>query len=332
MKTGKKVSVIIPVYNAEKYIKECIQSVLEQDYDNMEVIVINDGSTDASEKNLAEFMDEIVYIKQKNAGGSAARNTGLKAATGDYVFFLDADDILFSKAINELIKGIGDADICIGNYVEINDKGEAIKEVRAFSKKTSYSMENLPLLYVIYPNPSTKLYRMDIIKKNGLSFANLPIAQDLNFYLKYLLCCSRAVGINEMIYGYRIVQGSISRTYDSRIKDITKSFDDVELFAERNGKISVFKQHIENVELMHICYQMHKLRCIKSNRDRFEVFNFLKKRILELSPNRLSLTYEKTKPFIVKLAVYTRAFTLINALLRFWHANEKSGGGNEKRQ
>ncbi len=86
-----KVSIIIPAYNAEKYIRQCISSVLLQDYPNIEVIVINDGSTDGTLDIIKQFKD-VFLINQNNSGVSAARNAGLRAATGDYIAFLDADD------------------------------------------------------------------------------------------------------------------------------------------------------------------------------------------------------------------------------------------------
>ncbi len=95
----KKVSVIIPVYNAEKYIRQCINSVLLQDYPNIEIIVINDGSTDKSFEILYELRDQITLIDQPNGGISVARNAGINAATGDYIAFLDADDIWLAGKI-----------------------------------------------------------------------------------------------------------------------------------------------------------------------------------------------------------------------------------------
>ena len=113
---SEKVSIIVPVYNMEKYLDECLKSVENQTYKNLEIICVNDGSTDGSLKvfeNHAEKDDRIVIINQENQGVSEARNNGIKAATGKYVYFLDSDDILFphvmEKSVNFLEKHDADA-------------------------------------------------------------------------------------------------------------------------------------------------------------------------------------------------------------------------------
>ena len=99
------VSVIIPVYNVEKYIDECLKSVVSQTYKNIEVIIINDGSTDKSEEIIRSYLDKyenITYIYQQNKGVSEARNLGLKNATGDYVLFVDSDDYIHKSMIEKM--------------------------------------------------------------------------------------------------------------------------------------------------------------------------------------------------------------------------------------
>ena len=97
-----KVSVIVPIYNADKYLKECIESLLNQTYTNLEIICLNDGSTDSSTKickELSETDNRIILIEKENTGVSATRNLGLKIASGEYIMFLDADDFLEPNAI-----------------------------------------------------------------------------------------------------------------------------------------------------------------------------------------------------------------------------------------
>ena len=102
----KLVSVIIPAYNAEKYIRSCVESVINQDYKNMEIIVVNDGSIDKTEaivKSMAEDDSRVVLINQQNKGPSAARNNGLQSCKGEYVFFLDSDDWIEEECIGTLL-------------------------------------------------------------------------------------------------------------------------------------------------------------------------------------------------------------------------------------
>ena len=123
-----KVSIIIPVYNAEKYLKECIESALAQTYDDIEVIAIDDGSTDDSLKILNSYSDRIKIITKENGGTASALNVGINAMNGEWFKWLSADDVLYPNAIEELIKEIEqmknkDKIILYSNYDIINSDG-----------------------------------------------------------------------------------------------------------------------------------------------------------------------------------------------------------------
>lgn len=101
-----KVSIIIPIYNSEKYLKQCLESIINQTYKNIEIICINDGSTDNSEKIIKDYLKtnkNITYLKQPNAGQSIARNKGLEKATGDFILFVDSDDFIEKNMVEKLI-------------------------------------------------------------------------------------------------------------------------------------------------------------------------------------------------------------------------------------
>ena len=114
MENNIKVSVIIPVYNVEKYIERCILSVINQTLKDIEIIIVNDGSTDDTKKNIEKYLNDkrIVYVEQKNSGLSGARNKGLSIAKGDYISFIDSDDYVdnnfIEKLYNALIKNNAD--------------------------------------------------------------------------------------------------------------------------------------------------------------------------------------------------------------------------------
>ena len=118
-----KISIIIPVYNVEPYLRRCIDSVLEQTMQDYEIVVVNDGSTDNSGSicdQYANQYDQIRVIHKQNGGLSDARNTGIKAATGDYILFLDSDDYLDTDALEKLWTGVNkNVDIIIGGYKKI---------------------------------------------------------------------------------------------------------------------------------------------------------------------------------------------------------------------
>ena len=302
MKTPRKVSIIIPLYNARPYVRACVESCLAQTYQNIEIIVIDDGSTDHSAAALSGLRSSIRYVRQPNFGASTARNYGLTLATGDYVYFLDADDLLHKNSIELLVHALekGSSDLAIGNYETIDQSGTVVKQVSAFSENSVITGDQLSALFAIYPNPSTKLFRRRIITKNHLTFADLRLAQDLNFYFKYLLCCHSVSVTTSNIYQHRLTPGSISHTYDDRLLDLIKSFDDVQAFATDKNLQSYYSAHLNNVKLMHLSHQLHKTRAISDTVLKNQLFAQLKSEFLRTPKNPASPTYQKTRPYIRK--------------------------------
>ena len=137
MKSDLKISVIIPVYNSEQYIKKCIESILKQTYTNYEIIIINDGSKDKSKEVIEELKkensDKIIHIEQKNMGVAKTRNKGIKKSTGDYIAFIDNDDFIDEDYFEKLIEGSdnGKNDIVLCGYRRPDENGRIIKSLEA---------------------------------------------------------------------------------------------------------------------------------------------------------------------------------------------------------
>ena len=123
MKNSKKVSIIVPVYNAEKFIDKCIQSLINQTYQNIEIILSNDGSKDNSLKKIKDwekkYPDKIKCESHKNQGVGMTRNKGIALATGDYLTFVDSDDYLDDNFIETLVNNIDDCDIIVSGYKRV---------------------------------------------------------------------------------------------------------------------------------------------------------------------------------------------------------------------
>lgn len=121
-----KITVIIPVYNVENYLERCLKSILYNTYTNLEIICVNDGSTDNSKKILEDYSQRdkrVIVINKKNNGISSARNAGIKIATGEYIAFVDSDDWIHEKYFEYLIRGIDTADLVICNYIRSYKSG-----------------------------------------------------------------------------------------------------------------------------------------------------------------------------------------------------------------
>lgn len=289
MKENILVSIIIPMYNSEKYIEKTLQSLINQTYKNIEIIVVDDGSTDQSKKNveaIAKTEKRIKYYFQKNSGAPIARNNGLSKANGEYVLFFDADDILLKNAIydltNNIIKNRTELDIVVGSYSIMDNLEKGIKTRHA--KGVEYALDNtqnndmsnkdvLLLAMFISPIPGTKLIRREFLIENKIVFKELKLAQDLNFYLQVIGHEPQIKVIKNIILLYRVSSGSISHTYDDRLLEIIKCFNYIEY-----QKFSLYlnnKNYYETVKYYHLALKICSVPRISDQITRKKVWNIL---------------------------------------------------------
>jgi glycosyltransferase EpsJ len=203
MKKLPKISVIVPLYNAEKYIGECLDSVLSQTYKNLEIIVVDDGSTDKSVKIVKSR--KVKVIEQKNMGVSVARNTGIDAATGEFLHFIDADDCLINNDFYEnVIMGISNADIAI---VGIVDEKYGNKPVEKFNRVKIYSGKQSKIsISKVARRPAVWrfIFRMDFLIKNKLRFEPGRVtSQDVMFTIPAIFYANAVATIPNAFYWYR---------------------------------------------------------------------------------------------------------------------------------
>lgn len=185
-------SVIIPVYNAEKTLCRCLDSLIDQKYERAEIILINDGSKDQSGKICREYAEKhscVKYIEQENAGASAARNAGLNIASGEYITFVDSDDYVENTYFSELDKY--DTDFVVFAHKVI--RGENIVEYH-FASGLMNAETNTDVIFEVLKNrlagPCNKRFKKSIISRNKLSFHDdLIIGEDFIFGLEYMLAC-----------------------------------------------------------------------------------------------------------------------------------------------
>ena len=214
------VSVIIPVFNVQQYLSEALDSVIHQAYEKLEIIVINDGSTDDSGKICDEYAEKdarIVVIHQENKGLSAARNVGLKIMTGDVVAFLDADDAyhprFVSKMIEAMIRSDADIVICKTKRQYTNDRllFDNTKNSYPTLEQGCYDHVNLLRAYAngkINAGVWNKVYKRKLWENER--FPEGHVYEDIDTTHRILNRCVTACVINEMLYAYRKRQGSIT--------------------------------------------------------------------------------------------------------------------------
>lgn len=220
-----KVSIIVPVLNSEKHLRTCIDSLLNQSYQNIEIILIDNGSTDSSVSICKEYSIKYENIKfdyQERKGPSAARNKGIDLSTGDYLQFVDSDDYIendmVEKLVNALIKGKSSLAICGLKKLVITHKSiNTIYQNPPFfgDFKINEFNKNFGQLFkeVLINSPCNKIYQKKLIDDYQIRFKeNVNMGEDLLFNLEYLKFCTRISIINECLYNYTNYKNSNSLT------------------------------------------------------------------------------------------------------------------------
>lgn len=275
-----EISIIIPVYKVENYLRICLDSVVNQIKENVEVILIDDGSPDNSGKICDEYMAKYPFIKvvhKKNEGVSVARNTGIKEATGKYIMFLDSDDILgdgiIEKALNEIKSG---DDIYTFSFEQIDENGEEIKIKRKRLKDKLYLKEKFLKEY--YKKFRTfpwavwqSIYKKSIIEKNNIKFqTGVKVAEDTDFYMQYINNIKYIKNDNHIIIKYRVNRkdSATSKMQLDKIIDIftiyTKYFYNGDKFYKKyfaNFYVAAFN-YIARMQDEEEIY--HAIKCIDS--------------------------------------------------------------------
>lgn len=270
------ITIIIPVYNAQVYLNRLVKSLNEQTYQNFEVILVNDGSTDESPKMLDEYAkqyEHFTVIHQENSGAPVARNKGIQAAKGEYLYFCDADDELelttlerfYDKAINT------GADLILGYYKKIDLARHCLKNI-TFDPNI---LTDKKACMFLSPFPGNKLIKKSTIDQNQLFFERVKIGQDLLFYQMLLPHVEKIACVDENIYNYYVNEGSISHSYDARIVGIIETFNIMEAYYRKIQMYDMYQDELQYLKNNHILTQIFKVPFIKDSQMRKQVFTDL---------------------------------------------------------
>jgi len=229
--TSDLVSVVIPVYNSEKFLEECLDSILTQTYQNIEIIAVDDGSTDSSPDILERYSDKINIISQKNQGLASALNLGISKMKGDWFKWFSPDDVMHSNTIETLIdeaKNHPDNTILYSNWNIIDETGNILREFHEsnYNELSEFDF-NVRLLDGQQINVNTTLIPDILLKKYGIRELDDPVAIDYDFFLRSALlhdakfCLTSQPLVKYRIHSDQLSHKNISKTlnYISEIKD-----------------------------------------------------------------------------------------------------------------
>lgn len=317
-----KLSVIVPVYNTCKYLKKCLDSIINQTYKDIEIIIVNDGSKDNSEDIIKEYLnkykDKIVYIKQKNNGQGSARNNGLKHAKGEYIGFVDSDDFIekdmYEKMIKIAEKNNSDIVICaINDYYEKNN----------LSCSTYLSLkQNVEVKEAIMnsiPSVVNKIYKRELIVNNKIFFNEKIWYEDFPYSIQLVMESKIINYINEPLYNYyHRVKSTMHNENISKNLDVLSAFELLLDYAHKNKLYEKYYKEI-NYLLLKEVYIAAINRIIRTNnkrKDKKKNINIIKK---YCKKHEIKNEYFKLLPKSYKISYYLiklRLYFMINIIFK----------------
>lgn len=274
------ISIIVPIYNVEKYLNKCIESIVNQTYENIEIILIDDGSNDNSGIICDEYAkkdNRIIVVHKENGGGSSARNKGLKIAKGEWISFVDADDWIEQTFCQTLLNKVTQeqADIALCGYNRITDN--RIEKINANNQEV-FLNSNEYLVKSLNPQTGFGFCHMKLIKKEvlkSISFnERIEVGEDALFNIQLSTYIKKAVFLKQPLYNYRINNQSVVKRYDENYANkYLKSMKIIEEYIwqeynEENEENIEIKQNYYNFVAYHImliivnyCYHPDNKMC-----------------------------------------------------------------------
>ncbi len=308
-----KISIIVPIYNIENYIEKCLTSIINQTYNNYELILVNDGSTDSSEticKKIAKENKQIKYFYKKNGGLSDARNYGIRKSSGEYLMFVDGDDFLESKdSLKKIVSRLESSSLDVLQYkmkyyYENGGKNFYFKDFPNLNiEKTLDKLNLLNEAGQMSISACDKIVKASIIKENNLYFKKGLLSEDIDWSLRVYLKINSIDVINETIYVYR-QQRDGSITTKRNIKRNVDLYTIIKKWMDYKYQSVEFKELYYN----YISYQMLILLSISKKKDfSKEEWQDIKERrkiLINYKKNyKVKITYPLVKIFGFSLAI-----------------------------
>ena len=255
----RKLSIIIPIYNVEPYLRSCLDSAILPGRTDYEIIAVDDGSPDGcpaiADDYARRYPELIRVIHQPNGGLGAARNTGLAAARGEYVLFLDSDDALAPGALPEMLDVLAEgADVFVFDFLTVDEQGRVLSQSAGAPVEGSFTLAEHPELLLSPPNAWNKLWRRSLFEASGIRYPARLWYEDLATSPGLYLQAKRLFGVHRPWIRYLLRGGSI--TNSKNIARNTEIITAVDLAAESFRKAGQFDRYAPALEAMAVAHQL----------------------------------------------------------------------------
>lgn len=300
-----KVSVIVPVYNVENYIEKCIDSLLGQTLEDIEIIIVNDGSTDNSKDKIMpyieKFPNKIKYLEKQNGGLSSARNYGMPSATGEYIAFLDSDDYvekdmyesMYNKAIEEK-----------SDFVECDFIWEYPNKKRIDTGKIYHGKKEMIITARVVA--WNKLIRREIVEKNNIRFPEGLRYEDVEFFYKLVPHLEKVSFVKKPFIHYIQRSNSIVNTQNSRTKEIFTVLNNVLEYYKENNLYEEYKEELEYIYARFLlCSSLKRMKKIADKEERRQALDETRENLINKFPtwgeNKIIKNNKSLKNIYLKL-------------------------------
>ncbi len=319
-----KVSIVIAAYNIEKYIDRCMESIMNQSYSDLEIIVVNDGSTDSTLEKLKKKAVEdnrIIIVDKENQGLIEARKSGYEKVTGEYVLFIDGDDWIDLDTIKKLKNKIEEenSDIVCFEYYETFDNKEKVEGIKSKGFNSLQGKEFLKYVLTgdILPMIWGKFLRVSFLKDNNIEFpSNISYAEDLAFVSSIGCNEPKVKYLNDSLYMYYQRDESITKQISPKLLEISEAMKFIKKKLEEKDIYNEFKNEFEYAVYLHCLVGKKNVIYAKNNPYGKEMFNRWKSFNIDIKKNSYIREQMKEASFIGRhLTILAAKFYFIGNIL-----------------
>lgn len=301
-----KVSVVVPVYNEEKYLKKCLDSIINQTLKEIEVIVINNKSTDKSEEIALSYKERVRYYYLDKKGVGLARNFGIEKAKGEYVLFFDSDDYMREDMCEKLylLAHKEDLDICCSDYYSVYEKTGKVELTNLYKFNVTNIYEDNKLIYNFNYGP-IKLFKREIFDNNKNRFPENLKYEDLLFVVKLLKDVKKIGKVNDNLFYYTVHEDSETTVMDERVFDILKIIKEANNYFGCKENYELMENFTVSQLTNYTVRQRYQLNGKLRNKFIDEAFSYLDRTF----PNWRQAGYFKNRSFLKKIVEKNKLFT-----------------------